>query len=115
VFPDALKPAIVCPWLKRPTLVPVKLSSYRPIWNLSFISKTIERAVIPRFSEHVEAEHLLPSRQSAYRTNHSTETAIVSVHDELVRNIDSGKASVLVLLDHSAAFDMVDHNTLLCP
>jgi len=80
---------------------------------LSFISKTVERVIAARFSDHVEAEHLLPSRQSAYRTNHSTETAIVAVHDELVRHIDSGKASVLVLLDLSAAFDTVDHNTLL--
>ena len=112
VFPDALKQAIVRPRLKKPTLDPVDLRSYRPISNLSFISKIVERAVAARFSDHVEAEHLLPSRQSAYRTNHSTETAIVAVHDELVRNIDSGKASVLVLLDLSTAFDTVDHNTL---
>ena len=78
---------------------------------MSFISKTVEIVIAARFSDHVEAEHLLPSRQSAYRTNHSTETAIVAVHDELVRHIDSGKASVLVLLDLSAAFDTVDHNT----
>jgi hypothetical protein len=79
---------------------------------LSFISKIVERAVTTRFSNHVEAEHLLPSRQSAYRVNHSTETATVAVHDELVRIIDSGKASVLELLDLSAAFDTVDHNIL---
>lgn len=77
------------------------------------MSKTVERVVAARFSEHVETERLLPSHQSAYRAHHSTETAITAVHDELVRNIDSGKVSVLVLLDLSAAFDTVDHNTLL--
>jgi len=61
----------------------------------------------------VEAEHLLPSHQSAYRAHYSTETVIAAVHDELVRNIDSGKVSVLVLLDLSAAFDTVDHKILL--
>jgi hypothetical protein len=113
VFPDALKHAIIQPRLKKPTLDPTELSSYRSISNLSFISKTVERVVAARFSEHVEAEHLLPSHQSAYRAHYSTETAITAVHDELVRNIDSGKVSVLVLLDLSAAFDTVDHNTLL--
>jgi len=61
----------------------------------------------------MEAEHLLPSHQSAYRAHYSTETAIAAVHDELVHNIDSGKVSVLVLLDLSAAFDTVDHKILL--
>ena len=56
--------------------------------------------------------HLVSSRPG-YRTNHFTETAIVQDHDELVRNIDSGEASVIILLDLSADFDAVDHNTLL--
>jgi len=55
----------------------------------------------------------LPSHQSAYRAHYSTETAIAAVHDELVCNIESGKVSVLVLLDLSAAFDTVDHKILL--
>jgi Reverse transcriptase (RNA-dependent DNA polymerase) len=105
--------AIVQPRLIKPTLDPAELCSYRPISNLSFISKTVERVVAARFSEHVETKRLLPSHQSAYRAHHSTEIAITAVHDELVRNIDSGKVSVLVLLDLSAAFDTVDYYTLL--
>jgi len=66
IFPDVLKNAIVQPRLKKPTLDPAKLTSYRLISNLSFISKTVERVVAARFSEHIEAEHLLPSHQSAY-------------------------------------------------
>ena len=66
-----------------------------------------------QLSEHVDSQHLLPCHQSAYRAHHSTETAVTAVHDEIIRNIDSGKVCVLVLLDPSAAFDTVDHNTLL--
>jgi len=51
--------------------------------------------------------------QSAYRAQHSTETAIVAVHDFLIQSIDSGDICALVLLDLSAAFDTVDHKTLL--
>ena len=113
VFPDALKHATVRPRLKKPTLNPDDLGSYRPISNLSFISKTVERVVAARFTEHADLHHLLPCRQSAYRANHSTETAVIAVHDDLVRTIDAGKVGVLVLLDLSAAFDTVDHQTLL--
>jgi len=51
--------------------------------------------------------------QSAYRAHHSTETAIVVVHNDLIPAIDSGDVCALVLLDLSAAFETVDHQTLL--
>lgn len=113
VFPAVLKQAIVRPRIKKSTLNPDDLASYRPISNLSFLSKMIERIVSARFTEHAESQNLLPCRQSAYRTHHSTETAIAAVHDEIVRAIDGGNICALVLLDLSSAFDTVDHNTLL--
>ena len=88
-------------------------SSYRPISNLSFISKLIERVVVKRFSAHVSEFNLFPYQQSAYRSFHSTETAVLSVHDTLVRSIDNNQVTLLVLLDLSAAFDTVYHNILL--
>ena len=94
----------------KPALNSDDLNSYRLISNLSFLSKTIERVVAVRINEHVEAYNLLPSRQSAYRAHHSTETAVIDVHNRIVRNMDRGRhASVLVLLDLSSAFDTVDH------
>src|SRR5664279_1885984 len=113
VFPRCLKSAVVRPRLKKPTLDPDDLNSYRPISNLSFISKVVERAVAARFNEHADVHKLLPGCQSAYRANHSTETAITAVHNSIVRAVDRGKVTALILLDLSAAFDTVDHNILL--
>jgi len=79
---------------------------------VSFISKVVERVVADRLSAHFESQDLLPSRQCAYRANHSTETANTAVYDEIVGAVDSGDMCALVLLDLSSAFDTVDHETL---
>ena len=73
VLPTTQKHAIVEPRLKKTILDPDDLNSYRPISNLSFLSKTIERVMATRFNEHVESHNLLPSRQSSYRALHSTD------------------------------------------
>ena len=86
---------------------------YRPISNLSFLSKTVERVVAIRFVEHAEPHGLMPRHQSVYRSFHSTETAVLAVHNSIVRTIDSGKLCALVVLDLSAAFDTVDHPIML--
>ena len=88
--------------------------SYRLTSSTGFISKTTERVVAVRFNEHAYAHNLLPVRQSACRAHHSTETAVIAVHNDIARNIDcTGQVSVLVLLDLSAAFDTVDYKILL--
>ena len=51
--------------------------------------------------------------QSAYRVNHSTETVLLQVFNDILRSMDQQKVTILVLLDLSAAFDTVDHNALL--
>ena len=113
MFPSQLKQARVLPLLKKATMDPDVTSSYRPISNLSYISKLVERIVSNRFATRVSNFDLFPVQQSAYRPWHSTETAVLSVHNALVRAIDNNQVSVLVLLDLSAAFDTVDHEILL--
>ena len=87
--------------------------SHRPISNLSYISKLVERVVVQRFTRHVSVHSLFPPQQSAYRPFHSTATAVLAVHNSLVRAVDEKHVSLLLLLDLSAAFDTVDHSILL--
>ena len=72
-------------------LDPFELKSWRPIANVTFISKLIERLAIRRFNEHSTEHHLLPMNQSAYRAHHSTETAVTTVVDDIARAVDSGE------------------------
>jgi len=107
-----LKESIISPLLVKPTL-DKELSSYRPISNLSLISKIIERVVKSRLMDHLTSNSLLNSHQSAYCKHHSTETALLYIHDHLVSAIGSQKVSCLCLLDHSAAFDTIDHDIFI--
>ena len=81
--------------------------------NITFISKLIVRIALNQFSVHSGLLKLLPMRQSAYRQFHSTETAVAIVHNDIVCATDAGQITALVLLDLSAAFDIVDHVILL--
>ena len=113
ILPSSQKRAVVLPRLKKPTCDPASLGSYRPISNLSFLSKLIERLIAKRFVHHAEVNRLFPVHQSSHRRGHSTETAVLCVHNDLVRAVDEKHTAALVLLDLSAAFDTVDHATLL--
>jgi len=81
--------------------------------NLSFTFKFVERVVATRFIAYAERYRLFPSNQSAYRRHHNMETAVVSVMNDIIRAMDRGEVTALILLDLSAAFDTVDHCTLL--
>ena len=88
--------------------------SYRPISNLSVISKLLERLIAKQLVSYLKDNNLLPDLQSAYRPHHSTETAVLKVLADILLALDSGNLVMLTLLDLSDAFDSVDHNILLC-
>lgn len=112
-LPTRCKKAIVRPLLKKQSLDPNDPSSYRPISNLSFVSKVVEKVVDARLSEHITKHRLLPVHQSAYRPHHSTETAVICVMNDMINTIDKGHVGAIMLLDMSAAFDTVDHSIML--
>jgi hypothetical protein len=95
---------------------PLALTSFtnlRLISNLSYISKLTEKAVFHQLNNHLSLHKLYPKLQSAYRKNHSTETALLKVTNDILVNMNSQRVSLLVLLDLSAAFDTIDHSILL--
>ena len=99
-FPQCLKEAMVYPRIKNPTWIQNK--SYRPISNLSYISKIVERVVAKRFTAHVNALNFLPVHQSAYHVHvhHSTETAILSVYNAPLIMAKCQCSCYLILVRH---------------
>ena len=112
-LPTSQKRAIVFPRLKKPNLDLNVCQNYRPISNLSYLSKTLERLVAAQFVPYLEQSGLLPPTQSGFRSHHSTETLLLSLLSDIYTAIDRSQLSLLALFDASAAFDMVDHELLL--
>jgi len=112
-LPESQKHAIVTPLLKKPGLDTAELANYRPVSNLTFMSKIVERAVAQQLNEFLESNSLLPCCQSAYRKQHSTETAMLRIWSDVLTAADTRHVTLLGLLDLTAAFDCVDHDLLL--
>ena len=113
VFPDTLKQSIITPVIKKPNLDGNVLKNYRPVANMKFLSKVVEKAASNQVTTYVDNHNLGETNQSAYRRFHSTETALLKVKSDILQHVDHGKIVFLVLLDMSAAFDTVDHPILL--
>ena len=90
-----------------------EIKNYRPVSNLSFVSKILEKVVASRILSHMEANSLSNNLQSAYKKFHSTESAILKVKNDVLLNMENGRVTTLTLLDLSAAFDTIDHLTLI--
>ena len=113
VMPEKYKTSYISPLLKNTGLNPESLLNYRPISNLPFISKVIERVVAKQLTVYLQENDLHDQFQSAYRKDHSTETALIKVHNDILCAVDRGCVVVLVMLDLTAAFETIDHSILL--
>ena len=111
VFPSAFTCAQISPIVKKARSDHSVLTNYRPISNLSTISKILERLYLSRLKHKVSP--LCSSLQSAYRSHYSTETALIHILNNMSEDADAGCAIVLVALDLSAAYDTIDHAVLL--
>ena len=85
----------------------------RPVSNLPFITKRTEKASINQLINHMNKVRPLPSYQSAYKSFHSTETALLKVQCDILLNMDNHKVTFLVMLDLITAFDTIHHKILL--
>uniref|UniRef100_A0A8C5CCP5 Reverse transcriptase domain-containing protein n=2 Tax=Gadus morhua TaxID=8049 RepID=A0A8C5CCP5_GADMO len=113
IVPSNLEAAVLKPLLKKPGLDPELVRNYRPISNLPFLSKVLERIVAKQIVDYLARNNLFEPFQSGFRNFHSTETAITRVVNDILLALDKNTSTMLVMLDLSAAFDTIDHSTLL--
>ena len=111
-FYKGLKVAHVKPLIKKKGIEAV-FKSFCPVGNLSYISKLVERFAADQVVDYVTQNGLGEKFQSAYSAAHSTKTALTLVRNDILLNMDNQRSTCLVLLNLSAAFDTLDHATLL--
>ena len=104
--------AIIYPLLKKPGLE-IIAGNYRPVSNLPFLSKVVEKIVLNRFNDHCGRFQLMPGYQLAYRKNFSCEIAIIKITNDILWSMESKRITSLTCIDLSAAFNTVDHGILL--
>ena len=87
--------------------------NYRPVSNLNFISKILERVVAAQLQTHLNEAALVTAFQSTYGKHHSTESTLLNIHSDILLNMPKGSVTALTFLDLSTAFDTIDHTILL--
>ena len=112
MIPKSLKNTLIRSLWKKTALDSDILKNDRPVSNLTFISKVIERVMSGRLNEHLINNSLFDPIQSAYRDKHSTETVLI-VQNDILSALDAGSLAILLMLEISAAFDKIDHDILL--
>ena len=110
-FPQTWKHSLVFPIFKSGD--PAMTSNYRPISIVPVMAKIVERVVQSQLLAYMSHNHLLSSSQHGFRPRHSTETALLSVTNRILSNMDHGHISLLCLLDLSKCFDVIPHHLLL--
>ena len=87
--------------------------NYRPVSNLPFIFKIVEKCVIDQLEEHCNINDLTPQHQLAYKKNHSCESALIKIVSDALWAMEKGTITLLVIMDLSASFDSVNHSVLV--
>ena len=108
-----LKVANVKPLLKKQSLSSGEFKNLKPILKEGFVSKVVEKCVAKRLIDYLDANGVDVLYQSAFRKLHSTEIALIRVHNDIAIASDQRRLVILLLLDLSAAFDTVDLCILL--
>ena len=121
IVPSAIKSAVIKPLLKKENLdfnilkkkQTNKQTNYRPVSKLIFLSKVLERVLAKQLKEYMFNNNLQEPFQSSYKQYHSTESALLMVHNDILCAMENQGVTLLVLLDLSSAFDTINHSELL--
>ena len=112
-FPSSLKQSIITPVVKDESKSADDFKNTRPVNNLPFISKVVERVMYLQLNYYIESNGMHAVHQSSYRAHHSCETGMVRVMGDIQESVLRKENVALVMLDSSSAFDTVDHELLL--
>ena len=106
---------------KLSTIVPLQkkvgsntsLANYRPVNNLPFLSKIVEKVILKQLQGHIDEHQLLTSRLCTYRPGYSMESVILKITNDVLHSMDLQCVTPLVAIDLSVAFDTINHSIMI--
>ena len=110
-MPESLKVSIVSPIPKVDN--PKTPEEYRPVNNLPVLEKFIESIILDQMNEFLDSNKIISSTQHGFRANHSTETALITLTDNIIQNLENKKIVLTIFLDFKRAFETIDRKILL--
>ena len=111
-YPTALKTAKVIPLLKEGK-TPTDPLSYRGVNILPSVGKIIDSVINKQIIQHLETNQLFLQHHHGCIKGRSTITAILTMIDSWTKDLEQGLHSASIILDQSAAYDLICHRTLL--
>ena len=105
---DTVRSSVIDPLIKKLGLDIDIYKNYRPVNNLIFFSKLIERVVMIRLDGHMTINALHIKEEFGYKQFHNTESMMLGLTEDVLRGFDQNQATVVIFLDLSAAFDTID-------
>jgi len=111
-YPNLLKTVKVIPIYKNKGS-PHEVNNFRPISLLSNIDKVYEKIVYSRLITFLDKHKVITKKQFGFRNKHSTNHALISLTENIRKQLDSGNFSCGIFIDFQKAFDTVDHQILL--
>ena len=110
-FPAIWKSSLITPVFKSGAKTAI--ANYRPVSVLPLLSKLMEKVVNSQVTHYLKDNDILTKFYSGFRKNHSTQTALISITDNILCNMDKGLITPTILMDLSKAFDTIDHPLML--
>ena len=110
-FPKLWKHQLIFPQHKKKEKD--KVENYRPVSHLVEIGQLVEQAVYFQVVEHFQSNNLFHGNHHGGLPNHSTTSALVQLNEMFLEAAEKKKLSAALLLDQSAAYDLLDHLILL--
>ena len=109
--PESCKVAKLKPLFKKGFKLEPK--NFRPISLLPLISKVLEKVIHDQMQTFLTDNNIIYCYQSGFRKFHSTDTCLSYLNNNILKGIDCGLITVLILIDLQIAFDTIDHELLL--
>ena len=111
-YPDRLKLARIVP-LRKGNKCPTDPLSYRAVNILPSLGKIIDRLINKQITRHLISNNLILQQHHGSIKGRSTMTAVASMLDEWVESLERGESNTILILDQSAAYDVICHKKLI--